>query len=139
ASNVSIYTFERPYQYLMFLNPRSPKLKSAKVRQGLNEAIDRAALIRDALGGQGTPSQGPVSPKHWAFSPVDTTFVYDPRAAAAKIGAPLSLTCITFGEAPFDKMALSLKQQLKAVGVDLQIKEASLEEALGLVGKDDVE
>jgi len=137
ASNVSLYTFDRPYQYLVFLNQRNPKLKSAKVRQALNQAIDRPALIKDALAGHGTPSAGPVSPHHWAFQPGGATFSYAPEAAESNLPKGLSLSCYTLAEPPFEQLALVLKQQLRAVGVDLIVKEAPLEAIISkLQGED---
>jgi peptide/nickel transport system substrate-binding protein len=127
ASNVSLYTFDRPYQYLVFLNTQSPKLRSAEVRRALNQAIDRAALIRDGLSGHGTPSAGPVSPHHWAFGQSGTTFTYEPGAAAATLAAAhngrLALKCLTPAEPPYENLALVLKRQLQSVGVDLTIDE----------------
>lgn len=139
ATNVSMYAFDRPYQYLVFLNTRSPKLRSPAIRQALNQAVDRATLVRDALGGHGAPSAGPVSPKHWAFGAAEPTFSYAPQSAAAKIWKPFTLTMVTLAGAPFDKLALSMKQQVKQVGVDLQIKEAPLEQAFAMLSQDNVE
>ncbi len=43
ATNVSMFNFTRPYQYVVLLNVRSPKLKSPAIRRALNAAIDRSA------------------------------------------------------------------------------------------------
>jgi peptide/nickel transport system substrate-binding protein len=137
ASNASLYAFDRPYQYLVFLNPRAPRLQSREVRQALNQAIDRASLIRDGLDGHGTPSMGPISSHHWAFQEKGSTFTYAPQRAAATIAqasaashAPaaavrMTLTCLTPAIAPFEHLALVVKQQLAAVGVDLVIEEVA--------------
>src|SRR5262249_3960045 len=44
ATNVALYSFDRPFQYLVFLNPSNPKLKAPAVRRALNAAIDRKAI-----------------------------------------------------------------------------------------------
>src|SRR4051812_31072393 len=67
SSNVAVYSFDRPYQYVLFLNAKNPKLKSADVRKALNLAVDRQAIVRDVLDGHGTPSAGAISPHNWAF------------------------------------------------------------------------
>lgn len=139
ATNVATYTFERPYQYLIFLNTRSPKLKSPAIRQALNEAIDRAVLVRGALGGYGTPSEGPVSPRHWAYRPINRTFQYAPERAAAKLKQPLTIRCLMLGQSPYEQLALAVKQQLQAVNVDLQVEAVGVDQVFPSMGRDDFE
>jgi peptide/nickel transport system substrate-binding protein len=137
SRTVSVYTFDRPYQYVVFLNPRNPKLKTKEIRRALNQAIDRPALIRDGLQGHGTPSTGPVSSHHWAFSDAGATFSYAPQAAAAALKKHLALKCVTVDEAPFDQMALVLKRQLQAVGVEVDIVGVPVEQVMSTLSKDD--
>jgi peptide/nickel transport system substrate-binding protein len=133
AKNVSLYTFDRPFQFMLLLNTRLPKLRSAEVRRALNQAIDRGALIRDALASHGTPSAGPISLHHWAFRNDSSTFTFDPVTAAERLKGNaqdrsarfhLTLTCLTPAFPPYDRLALVVKQQLAAVGVDLIVEEA---------------
>ena len=128
ATNVSVYTFDRPYQYILLLNHRNPKIASAALRQALNSAIDRDAVVKNGLGGHGTPSAGPVSPHHWAYKSIGTTFTYAPKEAAAKIGKPIVLKCLTLAEPPFEQLAFTVKQQLKTIGVDLEMQELAGEQ-----------
>lgn len=128
STNVSLYTFDRPYQYALLLNTRNPLLKSPKVRQAFNKAIDRDAFVKDGLGGHGTPSAGPVSSHHWAYEPVGSTFTYAPRDAAAMLGKPFTLKCLTVNDAPYDQMALVLKRQLQEIGVTLEIEGVGVNE-----------
>ena len=67
ATTVSVFSFTRPYQYVIAFNQQSPALRSPTVRRALNAAIDRAALVRDGLDGRGAPSSGPIWPQHWAL------------------------------------------------------------------------
>ncbi|MBI5220552.1 MAG: hypothetical protein HY978_01790 [Candidatus Liptonbacteria bacterium] len=58
-----VHAFSLPSYYAIFLNPsRNSIFKEAVVRQALERAADREALIRDALGGQGGPVIGPIPP-----------------------------------------------------------------------------
>ena len=133
ATTHSLYTFERPYQYVVILNTRLPKLRSPEVRQALNRAIDRQALVREGLSGQGTPSTGPISQHHWAYRGGDSTFTYAPQAAAALLakGVPrsavdrpvLTLKCLALPGAPYERLSLVLKKQLAAVGVFLDVED----------------
>jgi len=142
ASNVSLYTFDRPYQYEVVLNSRSPKLQSPKVRRALNQAIDRAAVVRSALSGHGTPSVGPVSPHHWAFRDAGPTFTYLPSAAAEALapkGERMTLKVLTLAGPPFERLALVLKQQLREVGVDMSIDEVASTDLSAAMSRPDFE
>jgi peptide/nickel transport system substrate-binding protein len=143
ASNVSLYTFDRPYQYMVFLNPRSPKLRSPKTRRALNQAVDRSAIVRLALAGHGTPSTGPVSQHHWAFREPGSTFDYAPATAAATLATThaqhMSLRCLTPAGPPYERLALVLKQQLQEVGVDMSIEEVSPDNLDAALKKPDFE
>jgi peptide/nickel transport system substrate-binding protein len=142
AKNVSLYTFDRPFQYMLILSSRSPKLKSREVRRALNQAIDRSALVRDGLSTHGTPSAGPVSQHHWAFEP-GSSFDYVPAAASATLAKThsgrMSLKCLTPAGPPYERLALVLKQQLQAVGVDMSIDEVSPDNLGQALSKPDFE
>ncbi len=49
------YSVPRPYYILLAFNIRHPILRNVEVRRAINEALDRDALVRDGLRGQGTP------------------------------------------------------------------------------------
>jgi ABC-type transport system substrate-binding protein len=135
STKVSLYAFERPYQYTIFLNTRNAKLKDPAIRQALNEAIDRDAFVRNAMGGNGTPSAG----YHWAFDKTPQTFTYAPARAAAKLTKPLTLKCVTLADPPFEQLALIVKQQLREVGVNLEIEQAGVEQVFGVLSSPDFE
>jgi peptide/nickel transport system substrate-binding protein len=137
----SLYTFERPYQYLLILNTRLPKLRSPEVRQALNQAIDRQALVRDGLSGQGTPSTGPISQHNWAYQGGGSVFSYAPQSAAALLArgrvprSPsdqpiLTLKCLALPGEPYERLSLILKQQLEAVGVVLDVEDLGADRTL---------
>lgn len=137
SQNASLYSFDRPYQYVIFFNPRNPKLSSSAVRQALNEAVDRNALVQLALRGHGTPSRGPVATQHWAFHEGDSIFKYSPQAASARIPKPLRLKCVTLAEQPFEQIALVMKQQLRAVGVELEVEGVPVEQVMQTLSTND--
>lgn len=143
ASSASLYTFDRPYQYLVILNPRVPKLRSREIRQALNQAIDRPALVRDGLEGHGTPSAGPVSQHHWAFRDPGSSFDYVPTSAAATLATThsgrMSLKCLTPAGPPYERLAFVLKRQLREVGVDMSIDEVAPDNLAAALSKPDFE
>jgi len=139
AKNVALYSVDRPYQFIVFLNPKLPKFRAREIRRALNQAIDRNAIVRDGLGGHGTPSAGPVSPHHWAFAGAGSTFTFAPAEAANAIrqvsNGRFSFTCLTAPVAPYDHLALVLKQQLQAADVDMSINEVSPDDAFQTLAK----
>ena len=63
--------FARRYQYAVILNTQSPTLLPLEAfRRALNQAIDRDAIVRDALERPRRRRRpGPVWPHHWALQP----------------------------------------------------------------------
>jgi peptide/nickel transport system substrate-binding protein len=67
------------YTALFFNSQKDPALADANVRQALALAIDRARLIKDALGGLGKVRDTPLE----GAADGATRYAYDPTAAAA--------------------------------------------------------
>ena len=143
ARNVSVFSFTRPYQYVVFLNVRSPKLRSATLRRALNLAIDRNALVRDAFEGHGAPSVGPISPRHWALANGLPEFAFDPARAAKLLasgassqgvagGGTLHFTCLVPPD--YERVALVVKRQLESIGVVMDLQETSSDGAARAIG-----
>jgi peptide/nickel transport system substrate-binding protein len=129
SKSVALYTFDRPYQYVVILNTRIEKLRSPDVRRALNEAIDRDAIVHEGLLDHGTASTGPISSKHWAYPGRPKTFTYSPEVSASLLNhRPLRLKCVTPAQSPYDRLAVVVKRQLAAVGIDLDVQEANPEQ-----------
>ncbi|HEX8493242.1 MAG TPA: ABC transporter substrate-binding protein [Pyrinomonadaceae bacterium] len=65
--------------YLGF-NAESESLKDARVRQAIAYAIDREAIVRDLLLGQGRVAHSILPESSWAYSP-GQKYTYDPARA----------------------------------------------------------
>jgi peptide/nickel transport system substrate-binding protein len=147
SKSASLYTFDRPYQYVVVLNTRSPKLADAGFRRALNAAIDRPTLVREGLKDQGRPSVGLVSEQHWTFQKEFATFAFDPRAAAAGVSksrkagesGPVRLKCLTLPGTQYERLSLVVKRQLEQVGVSLDVEEAAPEQIAAAIGRHDFE
>jgi peptide/nickel transport system substrate-binding protein len=63
----------------LFLNNRAQLFADVRVRQAIVAALDREALVRDVLGGQAEPGNGPIPPTSWAFQ--EQAYRYDPQRA----------------------------------------------------------
>lgn len=135
-STVNSFKFARPYYIALVFNVRHPVLKNPRVRQALNEALDREVLVRDGLNGWGRPADGPIPPEHWAYS-AGTPFVFNPDAARATLdaaGYPLAppapgtlprrfaFSCLVYtGDARFEHLALLAQKQLSDLGIEMNL------------------
>jgi ABC-type transport system substrate-binding protein len=95
-------------------------------------AIDRDKLVTDALNGHGVPSWSPVSPRHWALEPsAHENHPYDPGQSAQLIGGTTSkrastrFTLLIASDTVYERIALELKRQLEAVGVEMAVEAVS--------------
>jgi len=70
-SNVQVFSLApgvSPSAYVMLLNHTKAPLSDTRVRQAMNYAIDRAALL-DVTFGEGGVKSNLIPPKSWAFNP----------------------------------------------------------------------
>lgn len=136
ATSVNVFSYTRHYQYMVLLNSLAPSLRSSAVRRALNAGIDRSTLVRQAMNGHGTPSSGPVWPRHWALGSESSGFHFDPQIAIENLDlarvppsqngrARMKFSCLV--AANDERIALVIKQQLDAIGVEMLIEEAPIE------------
>jgi peptide/nickel transport system substrate-binding protein len=130
------------YQYaeLLFnLKTDEPYFQDVRVRQAIARAIDRTAIIRDVLGGQAVPDDGPI-PRSitWAYDSAAQQPSYDPTAAARLLddaGWPLlngirtkGTTSLSFGLTvssdvpPYERVAEKVAAQLGQVGIVAEVR-----------------
>jgi len=133
SNTVSLFTHTRHYQHALIFNTRSTALRSPAVRRALTLAIDRKTLVRNALRDHGIPSLGPVSPSYWALASDAPHFQYDPAGGAALLReankkTPFRFTCLVSADSVAERIALDVKQQLAAIGVEMAVEEAPRDE-----------
>jgi len=139
SSNVSIFKQTRHYQYLILFNTQSPIFQSKTLRRALNAAVDRDAVVRDALNGHGTTSSGAFWPYNYAVRGDAPAFKFDPQAAAKLVTSAgrkqgmVRFHCLVPPDAVYERLALTVKRQLEPVGVDMVVEEASLDRIIGAV------
>jgi peptide/nickel transport system substrate-binding protein len=116
--------------YLAF-NTRDPILKDERVRQALAYAIDRAPMIHYLLRDFARPAYSLLPPESWAYNGDVPRYIYDPNRARqlldqagypAANGVRFHLTMKTSTEESTRLMAAVLQQQLRDVGVVLDIR-----------------
>ena len=114
------------------LNTRHPILKDRRVRQALNYAVDKDAIIRDILKGTAIVSGGPMSPVYGPYYEEQVTrYPYDPAKAKQQLGEaghPNGIAHTFFvpesgsGMQSPVEMATVIQANLAAVGVRAKIQ-----------------
>jgi peptide/nickel transport system substrate-binding protein len=120
STQTRVFSFDRPYQYMVILNVQKPGLRDPSFRRALNASINRRGLVDQILEGHGTESGGPVSPKHWAYSADMPVVRYEPRLIAKGSDRP-RFTCIVADQST-ERVALFVQRELQAVGIDLELQ-----------------
>ncbi len=129
------------YSYLAF-NMRLPELEDQRVREAIALAINREAIIEHKYLGLARPSAAMTPPDHWAHPKGLKASPYNPRRAAALLDAAgwrthpdlldnaqdnqkkpiLRLEMRTTPEKFGRALSLVLQQQLRHVGIDLELR-----------------
>jgi peptide/nickel transport system substrate-binding protein len=147
---VKLYPFTRPYYIQLTFNNKHPVLKNPSIRQALSYAVDRQALIDEALNKQGTVAEGPIWPAHWAYSTAQKTYTRNLEAATLRLDSAglrvkpsrepgrmpsrLRISCLTLArEARYEKLAMHLQKQLYDIGVDMEIVPLASNELVGRI------
>jgi peptide/nickel transport system substrate-binding protein len=150
-SSVQVYSFTRPYIFVLWFNLRRPALAHPDVRQALSLAVDREAVVRSALRGRGRAAEGYIWPNHWAYDRTAPSYRFDREAARLRLsraglpgastpGRPrrLALSClIPSGDSLFEAMALVVQRQLFDVGIDLEVEATPLSKLVGRLAAGD--
>lgn len=107
------------FSYALLLNTRRAPFDRLEVRQALNGAIDRRAVVDGVLFGYGTPAAGPIPPPL-----ADSTGPASPQGTTGGI-PPFRFEMLTVGsgEAALEQM---LQSQLAAIGVRADIRQLEL-------------
>ena len=144
-STVHTYSFLRPYYTALGFNVKHSVLGNPAVRRALNLAINRTALIAQAMRGKGEPAQGPIWPQHWSYTASQSSYAYNPEAAKLLLDSAgytvgretrpghmpsrFSFRCVLWaGDPRFERIALVVQKQLYDVGVDMEIQPATVPE-----------
>jgi peptide/nickel transport system substrate-binding protein len=122
--------------YNLYSNESSPKLKETAVRQAISKAINREEITTTLLTDADQPAKGVLSHTTPFFTDLSDLLKHDPEGAKKllddagwkpgadgvreKNGEKLSFK-VTYWQSPKEVLEL-IQQQLKVVGVDLQLK-----------------
>ena len=116
--------------YLGINNTKKP-LDDKRVRQALNYAVNKDAIVKDVLKGTGAVSRGPVLPGTWGADPNLSAYAYDPAKAKkllAEAGYPNGFSTTMWvpesgsGMQSPVAMAVVMQSNLRAVGVNVTLQ-----------------
>ncbi|GLZ09217.1 ABC transporter substrate-binding protein [Actinomadura sp. NBRC 104412] len=118
------------------LNRSKPPLNDVRVRQAISHAIDRKSMAEAVSDGVWkTPTWGPYPPgSPYYDGSVENAQPYDPEKAKellkqAGYGGGLTIKAVALNVPPYNDNAVILKEQLKKVGIDLQVEAQPTAEA----------
>ncbi len=120
-----------PHLWYLILETRSGPFADKRMRQAVNLAVDKQALVDSVLRGTATVAAGPVPQAFgWAHDPDLEPYPHDPDRARALIaeagaaGAELTLFASEGGSGMLDPvaMAVAIQADLAAVGLDVQVR-----------------
>ncbi len=115
----------------MGFNLRDPILQNLRVRQAIAYALDRQPLIHYLLRDFARPATSVLPPESWAYDPKVESYPHNPEAARrlldaagypASDGVRFHLTMKTSTEESSRAMAAVFQQQLREVGIVLDIR-----------------
>ena len=142
-SAARLYTTTRPrYTQLLFNLSETgmQALRQREVRQALAFALDRDALIDQALRGQGVPLEGPYTPDSWVYNPSAlTVYAHSPVSATQLLeqsgwtlvegvqvrqssDLSFSIRLLLVDEPVQHAVAATVAQQWAEVGVETQLE-----------------
>jgi peptide/nickel transport system substrate-binding protein len=116
--------------YLAF-NLRDPTLRDVRVRHAIAYAIDRAPLLQYIWRGFAQPALSVLPPQSWAYDQDVAAYAHNPEKArqlldaagyAPRDGVRFHLTMKTSTEESTRLLAAVLQQQLRDVGIALDIR-----------------
>jgi peptide/nickel transport system substrate-binding protein len=112
-------------------NHTKPPFNDVRVRQAMNYAVNKKAIVDNLLKGTGTLAINPLPPVVWSYTDDIQRYDYDPEKAKqllAEAGYPDGFTCSFWvpesgsGMQQPVAMGTAIQADLKAVGVDCQIQ-----------------
>jgi len=125
--NLSLVESESVYTPWVAINVQKPPFTDVRVRQALNHAIDKEAIIKALLRGHAKLADSPLAPRVWGYIPVKS-YPYDPAKAKALLaeagypnGLPNKVLLRGAADTSSKEVMVALQNQLKQVGVDVEV------------------
>jgi peptide/nickel transport system substrate-binding protein len=154
--SVRSFAHVKPYVVTLGLNHDHPVLAKRAVRQALNAAVDRAALVGEEMEGFGMPAADLLWREHWSSPHTgDAEAIRMDRPRAERLltsaGLPrrrmadgrelprLRLHVLVLDDPTMARLATRLRRMYAAIGVDLILQSLPMNQVFARVVKGDFE
>jgi len=137
-----VYEQAGPHLWFLILNAKEGPMADKRVRQAVNYAIDKKALVDNVLQGTAEVASGPTPPAFaWAYNEALEPYPYDPEKAKALLkeagaeGADLTFYVTEGGSGMLDPVAMgaAIQADLAKVGLNAKIETYEWNTFLGKV------
>jgi peptide/nickel transport system substrate-binding protein len=138
----TVYQQAGPHLWFLILNMKEGPFKDKRMRQAVNYAINKQALVKDVLQGTATVATGPTPAAFgWAYNDKLKPYPYDPNKAKKLIkaagydGAKLTFYVTEGGSGMLNPipMGTAIQADLAKVGLDVKIETYEWNTFLGKV------
>ena len=124
---LTVYTRPAVGVYYAYLNQAIEPLNDLRVRQAINHAIDRDAIVQLVLDGQGQPATSALASAFGDYNPDVTVYPYDPERAAALLAEAgledgFDLTYLNIAAPVLQRAAEVIQENLSAVNINLSVE-----------------
>jgi peptide/nickel transport system substrate-binding protein len=129
SPGINAVTFPSTYEEYVTLNEQRAPFSDVHVRRAIAYAIDRNAIIKTVLFGNGTPADSLLSPGTPFYDKNNGAPTYDVAKAKSELAQSSqpngfkTTILIASGNADQASIAQILQSELKAIGIDLQIQQ----------------
>jgi peptide/nickel transport system substrate-binding protein len=129
--NVTLLRQVGAHVWYLGINNQKKPFADKRVRQAMNYAVNKEAIVRDVLKGTGSMSAGPVLPGTWGADAGLKPYPYDPARAKkllAEAGFPSGFSTTLWvpesgsGMQSPVAMATVIQSNLKAVGINVALQ-----------------
>ncbi|MCB9993395.1 MAG: ABC transporter substrate-binding protein [Hyphomicrobiaceae bacterium] len=144
ASDPAFKVYEQagPHLWFLILNAKDGPFANKEVRQAVNYAVNKQALVDNVLQGTATVAAGPTPPAfNWAYDESLDPYPYNPDKARQMIkdagfeGAEVTFLVTEGGSGMLDPipMGTAIQADLEAVGLKVKIETYEWNTFLGIV------
>ncbi len=138
--NVNLVFNPVPKTWVWMLNFKQGPTANKLVRQALNYAWNRDALVKNLLLDLATPAIAPAAPANPAWPPTRAPYTYDPEKAKkllADAGYPngFSMTLLYGNKGVNDQVNTLIQSDFRKVGVDVKLEKMEYATFLSIFSK----
>jgi peptide/nickel transport system substrate-binding protein len=113
--------------YYAYLNMQVEPFGDVRVRQAVNHAVDRDAIVQLVLDGNGTPATNMLASAFGDYKPDVTQYPYDPEKAKALLAEAgladgFECTYLNIASPVYQRAAEVIQENLAAVGITMNIE-----------------